>query len=452
MGNGLKGVIDVSISRETYRSTSAVFGIIAIIGKYDFTNDRYVNVSDASDMLEYGFTVDSEEYKKAKVLLAQDDTIPYVVVGRVNTGNNTKHVLTFGTTPSTGTITFTVGGLTSSAVAAGSDMSADIKAALESIIADSTVSVTAESSTKYTIEYTTLPASYNKFIDVFTTTSTLKDSVNADVEVSASVSVYGNVAETLSEGYAALDDAVSFFYILTTTDFTLDEKKALAVVVEDDIKTMCIALTDTSVLAAAYDAEDTEPDLPTYLKQLGITKTFVVIDTAGNYVDAGIVGVQSTKTPGSSIYMYRTITGVTPLNLSYTQKTNAISKCVNWYDTLGFFRDGYTPSGEWIDIITGSMYITSKVMEDLLTALLSVEKIDGSDAGILAVKNIVLASLTTNGVNTNFIEGEDLTIVVPKQADRSIADKAARRLSSVSFTATLTGALQTFSIKGYLTI
>ena len=83
--------------------------------------------------------------------------------------------------------------------------------------------------------------------------------------------------------------------------------------------------------------------------------------------------------------------------------------------------------------------------------LAAADKIPYTDAGIAQVESQVRAQLD-DGITAGGIAPEPYTVTVPKAAAAAPADRAARILRNVKFSARLAGAIQKIVIQGVLTV
>ena len=146
-------------------------------------------------------------------------------------------------------------------------------------------------------------------------------------------------------------------------------------------------------------------------------------------------------------------------NLSSTQRTNAHAKYTSTYETIGGLNvteEGWTGSGDFLDIKQALDWIESTLQEDIFTLLVNQDKVPFTDAGIKSVEAVVrkvLQKATNNGVLAEFDEDQGDYVSFPAAADISTADKASRTLNAPKcFQRRLSGALNHITIQGNLTL
>lgn len=165
--------------------------------------------------------------------------------------------------------------------------------------------------------------------------------------------------------------------------------------------------------------------------------------------------------PGSETWGLKTLRGVSASNLSTTKVETLKNSNVNFYRTIAnkdVTQEGKVGSGEWIDVIRFKEWLINKLQIEVFNFMVKNPKISFNDAGITGIHNViesVLSSAQGTGIDEDrFDENGDVdkgyTITVPRSADVSDTDKKNRRLTGVTFTARLAGAIHETSIKGTL--
>lgn len=450
MTSPIKDTVRVSITNDTLRLAERGFGTTLIIGQVNHLTDRTKLYTDPAELLADGYSSTGEIYLKSLALMGQARTPVSFMIGRKVANSNAKQQITLSATPTGGTFTLILGTEETSAISYDADAAA-IKAALEALTAITEVTVTRASLTSIVIEFTGADAA-KAFATIECDDAYFTPSITAAVTVLQ----YGSAVETIAECYQAIKDSNDSFYVtLLTTDISDADALSLAAVIETETRFLLKMSFDATVTAATYN-ETTPADFPSNVKKLGYHKTATVYsDTAANYIDAGIVGLQLTKVPGSSTFMYKNLTGVAPATLTTQQRANLRSKNCNFYETQGgraIFKDGVCASGEWIDIVMGIAYLTTRMSEVVYGGLSVLEKVDYDGDGLSIVESLMVTALINYGVNNKFISQESIVITLPDLSTVPAADKANRILKNVKFKATLKGAIHIVEIDGSLSV
>lgn len=249
------------------------------------------------------------------------------------------------------------------------------------------------------------------------------------------------------------------WYALTTPDLyaaaDYSDQLALAAAIEaEEFKIYSIKSGDSAIITTDYSS--TPSDIAEGLKAYDYDKSFVTYQksTKGltEFPDCAILGRMLTRTPGSSTYKFKTLSGVTAEdNLTTTQKGYLTNKNCNWNETIGgvkIYREGTVGSGEFIDIIVGIDYMSVRMGELIYAKLAASEKVPYTSAGIAIIESLVRTALKLYGVDPGIIDPATILVEVPDVSDVSALDKAARILRNVKFTAQLQGAIHKLYVDG----
>lgn len=221
---------------------------------------------------------------------------------------------------------------------------------------------------------------------------------------------------------------------------------------ETQKKRLFIQTLETDTLNAALST-----DLAAQLKALGYDRTVVQYHLAANTdedVHASWVGEGSPFDPGSSTWAYKTLKGVTADKLTTAQKAAAWGKNCNTYTTVGgvsITEKGIVASGEFIDVLDGIDWIESRLQETIFGTLVNLRKVPYDDSGIQMIRGLVKSVLDEAG-RKGILQGDSIEVTAPKYADIPQADRMARHLPDVKFTALLQGAIHTVAITGVVSV
>ena len=228
--------------------------------------------------------------------------------------------------------------------------------------------------------------------------------------------------------------------------------KAIAAWIETQKKIYFVQGTDTAILNGASTT-----DLLAELKALGYDRTALIYHLAANsdeYAEAAWVGEGLPFDPGSSTWAFKQLAGVTPDSLTTANRTGVLGKNGNAYSItagVAITEQGKVVSGEFIDIIIGLDYLESRLQENVFGALVNARKLPYDDGGITAISGIVQATLE-EAARKGILQGNSIVLTVPKYSEIPQADKLARNLPDIKFTALLLGAIQTIEINGTVSV
>ena len=207
----------------------------------------------------------------------------------------------------------------------------------------------------------------------------------------------------------------------------------------------------------AYDPSKST-DLASVLKLANRNRSAVVwhATPAGgaDYPDAAWMGDGFPYEPGTSTWAYKTLNGVTPDTLLASQETALKNKNCNYYMTVGgvsITQEGKVASGEYIDIIIGTDWIEARLREAVYSALVNNRKIPYDDTGIAMIEGLVKGVLN-EAAGKGILQADSIAVTVPKYADIPQADKLARKLPDVKFSALYQGAIHSVTINGTISV
>jgi Protein of unknown function (DUF3383). len=113
---------------------------------------------------------------------------------------------------------------------------------------------------------------------------------------------------------------------------------------------------------------------------------------------------------------------------------------------------GTMASGEYIDIIRFIDFVAARMRENIFLRLATLNKIPFTDGGIAIVENEIRGVLNLGIAQGGFAADPAPTVSVPRAVDVSAADKAARLLPDVRFSAVLAGAIHLVEIRGVVSL
>ncbi len=172
------------------------------------------------------------------------------------------------------------------------------------------------------------------------------------------------------------------------------------------------------------------------------------------FPDAAWAGkVAALGDPGTATWADKFLKGITPTILTDTERTDVLAKNASVYETtagIDHTFEGKTASGTFIDLRRGTFFIRARIAEDVFQAKVNTNKIPYTQGGISIIETVIRGRLQIF-VNTGLIAADPpFVVTVPAIADVIAADKTARILKSVEFSATFTGAIHRIEIDGFV--
>ena len=258
--------------------------------------------------------------------------------------------------------------------------------------------------------------------------------------------------ETVAASLAAIQAEDNSWYGLAVDQTFASDVSSIAAWVEANKKVGFYWTTDPDVVDATKNT-----DIASVLKGMAYDRAVVIwhpTPTTGvDYPDAAWMGEGFPYEPGSSTWAYKTLKGITPDNVAGKETTLQNKNC-NYYSEVGgvnITQEGKVASGEWIDIIIGTDWIEARLRESVYSAFVNNRKIPYDDTGIAVIEGLVKGVLN-EAASKGILQADSIVVTVPKYADIPTADKIARKLPDVNFTALYQGAIHRTTINGTISL
>ncbi len=254
----------------------------------------------------------------------------------------------------------------------------------------------------------------------------------------------------------AIQQVSGAWYGLVLVERDATKQKDAMAWVETQVKIFIVAdddatiLTDPETTSLAYFANNTGYDRTTVMYS-------AVADGTGNdpFPEAGVFGTFVTREPGSYTVMFKSPIGFGVDALTVTQSINARGKNALVYEAIGgvnILRDGKVAGGEYIDVMVFVDWLQSRMTEDIYTDLANLPKVPFTNEGIGLVDTRVKGRLQL-GVDAGGLSADvPFVVSVPESTDVSAGDKGNRILTGVTFSATLSGAIQAVEVRGTVSL
>ena len=431
----------VSVTITVYDATPAVqdFGTIGVLADAPFVGEvrgYAASAAGLASMVTDGFTVNDEAYRIVSAIASQNP----------HTARNVK-ILPRDTGPNVQTVTFTPAYTTAgkrvlfTVEYAGTEYDVDVTIQSGDAIADICDDIVTDLGVISGLTIT------DNTTDVSIATTTpgavrfhVKDVVGVDLDdTSADAGVATDLAAALildSDWYGLIIDSNSGAEVAAAAAWALANEKLFGAMSID---------TDNETLSdgVAYD-----------LQQLTNHRAYVLVSRDSNgQGHAGIMGRQFAKTPGSSTWAHKAISGQTPDAWTATEFANLRANGAMVYVTdqgINHTYDGAACSGRFLDITRGVDWLKARIREAVLAQIVNVEKIPYTQQGIGVVEAAIYGVLTLAQSNGLITSG--WTVTSPALEDISTANKAGRILPDIKFSATLAGAIHTVTVDGTIVV
>ncbi|RVU70037.1 DUF3383 family protein [Lactobacillus xujianguonis] len=197
-------------------------------------------------------------------------------------------------------------------------------------------------------------------------------------------------------------------------------------------------------------------DLGTFNPYYGQNFTIGLDHDLDEPMDAAFVGAIATLPVGSTTWKFKALKGITPDEVTVAERAGMDSA-----HTIGYIisdgrpetSEGFTLSGEYIDLLHGEIWVKTYVGSDLVDLLHKNNKIPYDAEGIRMIKSTIESRLL-DAYNRGIIQeiGEtgkgDYVVTTTPREEQSLQDKSKRHYGGASFTYHASSAIHTITVNG----
>jgi hypothetical protein len=440
----LDSIVNVQISTQTTAPEQANFGTPLVVGYHTEWPERtrvFAAATAVADLITAGFDAVDPIVVAVGKILSQSPKVTEVVIGRMAE----SPVRTIKLTPQL------------------AELEAGV--AVNFVVNGQAVSATAASPT-----VAELTADMKTNIDALSIPGVTTTDNSTDLDITASVGVEVTVEmprRQIERKDNTADTGSGIVADLVAISNENDDWYGLIVAQESEAITNAVAahIETLKKVYAAVTGDDEVLD--------SVVTTDIMSDLAGSnyartrifyhpkphlYVNAADLGDELPLNPGSYTRKFKTLAGVEVVTMTNTEKTNVNNKRGNTYTAtagISIVEEGIvSAAGEFADIPRFIDWLSARMQERIYARLINLDKLPFTDAGIGVIEAEIRGQLQ-DGIDPPFgglAADPAPTVTVPKAADVSFVDKAARTLTGVSFEATLSGAIHELTINGVVTV
>jgi len=428
-------VVNVVITRQTKAVSQKGFGVMLFLGLNKVFNERIRFYDSVKELLDDGFLPTSQEVAAATAAFAQNPSPEKIAIGRREADRAIVDVAVvqdstqYKVTINGADFVFTSGtGTTNLLIAAG--LVAAINAGTQPVTA------TDNNDGTFHIDPTVPETPYTLSVD-------------------SKLSFTLTPSESLTAAINAIRDENDDWYGLAAYTHSPSDVLEIAGVAEatnnEGAKLYGTSSQDPTILTTATT------DIASQLKAANYARTWPLYNGNADalFPECSWFGKLLPTDPGSQTWKFKTLNGQIADHLTTTQKTNALNKNANIFIEIGgidITENGTVADDEFIDVIVGVDWLTSRLEERIFSLLANSGKVPYTDAGVALIENEIQAQLK-EGVNVGFLAANPAPQVnVPLVKDINPVDKSHRHLPGITFTATLAGAIHSISIQGYVMV
>lgn len=440
----LEDIVNVQITRQTTAVTRAGFGTVLVLTPEANFTERirfYSSIDSVDDDLVGGSN--ALAYAAAQALFGQSPSPTQVAIGNQQ---GTKTITDDAGTYTAGSVKTTVSG-TDVITAWVTDKDTTLTAHAAAIQALSEVSTAVYTPGTHTIVIT--PAGVN-LLSVVIDWSAITGTMTAAVTATGS--------EDHSDALDAIKLVDNDWYGIVSVSHVVADVQDIAAWTETQRKLFGTSSADTDIInVAAASDNPTTGTIAARLNGSNLARSHCLYSAQADtkYPEAAVFGVFVTQDPGSYTVAFKTLALITADALTDTQVKNALDKKCNIYHEVGgvdITQEGTVAEGEYIDTIVFIDWLQARMTENIFAQLVNLPKIPFTDDGISVVEGEVKGMLQ-QGIDAGGLTDDPAPVVtVLKASEVQPADKLARLLKDVKFTATLAGAIHAVEVNGFVSV
>lgn len=436
----LSDIVNVVVSTLTTGVKQAGFGVPLIADYHSRFPERVRYYTSPQSLLDDGFTVNDGAYRCAAAMFAQTPQVTKLAIGR----RATPPDLTIEFTPvAQNSRTYKIDLLGPAGLTATASFTSDATALVAEITAGLTSAINAAAVGITATDLTTAVRLKASSAGQHFAAAAQDLSLLTAQQTHADPGIAADLSAMLLES--------SEWYGVTLSTGGKAEIVAAAAWVETNKKLGSFSSQDGDILGSGSS------DVASTIKTANNFRSWVQYGTRASFEHGGAatMGKAFPYDPGSITFKFLKLASVTADRLTATNITNAQNKNAMFFTDYGgvnITAEGKTAAGEFIDVIRDRDWFESRLQSRVFAVLVNNPKVPFTDAGIASVESEVRAQLT-EGIQSGFLADSPAPIVsVPLASQVNPVDKASRLLKTISFTATVAGAIHATRITGTITV
>lgn len=437
----LDNVVTINVTTQSANPTQPGFGIPLIVDAHSRFAERVRVYGSPDDMLADGFVNTDAAYLAAVKVCSQNPKVTTFAVGR--RANAPAQKVSLVPVVANNTVySGKVGGKAFSYTSDGTATLAEILAGLKTAIDALAVAGLTSTNTGTSVDLTSTALWFQASVDKLSALGIAQ--IHADPGIGADLDAI------------KLENDTWYGFALTTQGNA--EIQAAAAWAEANAKFCVQASQDSAIVTTAAPGTDVAASL----KASNLTRTGVVYHGDNSeFAGLALLGCAFPYDPGSVNFKFLTLASVTADKLSPTQIANAKAKNANVYVTVAgidMITEGTVASGQFLDVIRDTDWFDSILQNSVFAALVNGDgsnpgsrKVPFDDSGVGNVENAVRGAIK-RGEKAGFLVKNSAVINVPLAVNVPTSDRNVRKLTGMSFTARIAGAINKAVIKGNISV
>ena len=434
------------------------FGTILFVGKHNHFPERIKTYTSTKSMSDDGIPTTSNIYKAAQGAFSQTPSPTSIKIGR----QETTSILTPTGVINGAEFKVTLGA--NDAVSAEFSYTASVPTDDEEAVVDA-LKVAIDADTDIAAKITTTKVGTGTAAVLqLTQTVSGTDWFTVSALTNITESFVALSTETAAQTINAISSEDDAYYYFTAEDKSNTFVLAAAAEIEAKLKYYRTSVAEVGSYASTPTG--TAADLLTY--NYDSSSSFYHHEASTLFPEVAEIAEIAFNTTGTVTYANRIVKGISTSKnadgreLTATQRGNLLKANIDYFARIGNAASdpiiavvGKSASGEWIDNIVTRDNMQVDIVADFTDFLIQqkTSKVPYNEKGLNQARDVLASTLdqyTTDGIH-DFIE-PDYVITISNIGDIPNADKAARILKQITFTAKLTGAIHMVEITGTLTL
>ena len=438
-------IIQVTTTRQTPVASLPGFGVPGILAQFAtsktttaFTRARYY--ASTSEMTADGWAATDSVYQAAAAIFSQNPRVPRVFVGRIDSGDASAAASGDAIRAEQDDwYTFEVVGNRSVKFVLSADL-------ITGNVLSSSINGTTVSPVTYATSHANTMSLWKTAIESAIT--------GATATISGREMTVTQVGKDMNIATASVASGASQPTIAIT--YPLDATKTKAWMAWGATQKKLQFVQDSDAATYAADTNNTGTACLAEFAKLSSYDRVAVIYHATNteYAAAAWVGKELPYDPGLRTWAFKHLTGVSADVLTSSQEALVRGKNANVYTTTASYAHTYegrcAKASTFIDDVRGLDWLDTTIKTDLFNLLATSGKVPMTDAGIQTVGGTLKASLALAEARSVLASG--WTVSVPLASEVPDADKALRKLTGITWTGTLAGAVHSIVINGTVSV
>jgi len=451
----LQDISQVTISLDSGGITRPGFGTPIFFTAHNYTDNRVDSFSTLADVAAV-FGTEANAYIAAQAVFGNSPSVQTFKVARI-----------IGSTTVTPTIS-TVGTVYTIKVTDQDGVNVTASATMDGVTNTTIAQIVTELVTEINAGSQDVTATNNtSFLTLARDAAYPTNDYVVSLVANLTIATSASGLESISDAYNAVKLVDNDWYAVGYEDHTTKANVlALAALVEADVKVYFYGSSAVESIDDTYTVGGT-PDNADIIAWLAEGNYFRTItwwhqDADTDFNEMTYCGYNLPFDAGTVVWTNNQLGGVSAaknpngFSLTTTQQNNLNDRKCTFVGVKGdvtYTRGGKVAAGEWIDIIHGRDNLQSDMELDLFDLLTNQQgsKLPYTDKGINVIAGAVESRLNYYKTKRNFL-ADPIVINVPKAKDVLRADKVARVLNDLTFTAKLAGAIVMTDITGILEV